>query len=246
MFKGFTILLTVLISITTFAQSSEMGQLNNTRKTSGGYFFRVDASEKISNEDIDGSPFLYENFTYGKIIDLSQDKTIEALMRYDVYQDRFEIMVADDSENIKVLKRSNNYEYVLNREKFVLIQSEEAINEIHYNVGNGYVVELTSPENSEAALYKRYSKKLIQGKKAKTTYQQDTPPKIENDVRYIIKFGDEFVRVEDHKRKILDAFPKDKQKDIKDYIKSKKFKFRGSEQEIQNEMVQVVRYYNTL
>ncbi len=228
----------------TNAQVSEMMGFRDYRDIADAYFMKLKENAKFDISDIEGSPFLNEDFQIGYIVDTKSDNKAQTYLRYDVYNDVFEIRLDPNSESLKTLKRTPRYKYKIGNETFVLIESQEAINEEHYISGNGYVVELTSPE-AGAVLYKRYFKELKSGSKALTSYQEDIPPSIDSDSRYIIKFGNAFVRAEDHRKKILDAFP-DHQKEIKKYIKDKGFKFRGDEKEVQNQMVQVVRYYNSL
>ncbi|RRO23201.1 hypothetical protein [Flavobacteriaceae bacterium 14752] len=226
------------------AQVSEMMGFRDYRDIADAYFMKLKENAKFDISDIQGSPFLMEDFQMGYIVDTKSENKAQTYLRYDVYNDVFEIRLDPNSESLKTLKRTPRYKYKIGNETFILIESPDAINEEHYTSGNGYVVELTSPE-AEAVLYKRYFKELKSGSKALTSYQQDVPPSIDSDSRYIIKFGDNYVRAEDHRKKILDAFP-DHQKDMKKYIKDKGFKFRGTDREIQNEMIQVVRYYNSL
>ncbi|MGX1025156.1 hypothetical protein [Flavobacterium sp. CS20] len=244
MYKLFIILAGFCFLTPSQAQISEMMGFRDYRDISDAYFMRFKENSKFDINDIEGSPFLTEDFQFGYIIDSKSKNKAQAYLRYDVYNDVFEIKLEPNSKSLKTLKRTPRYKYNLGGETFVLIKSPQVINEEHYNSGNGYVVELTSPK-AEAVLYKRYFKELIPGSKALTSYQQDIPPSIKSDTRYIIKFGDTYVRAEDHKKKILDAFS-DHKKDIKNYIKDKGFKFRGDDKEIQNQMIQVVRYYNSL
>jgi hypothetical protein len=214
----------------------------NFRDITNTYLVRQ-GNTTVNIKDVEGSQFLNDEFQYGFIIDIDQNNKAKTFLRYNVYKDVFEIKFDLNSESLKQLERLPKYQYKLNNEKFVLIQ-DDIINDQHYISGNGYVVELTPPKDV-AVLYKRYYKKLYPGRKAQSSYQKDKPPRMKDGVKYIIKFGDEFKIAEDHRKRILDAFP-DHKKEIRKYIKDKKFKFRGDDKEIQNQMIQVVRYYNSL
>lgn len=240
-------ILTLLIAFTfisnSFGQAELMG-FRDYRDIADSFYMKFEGNDKFDIEDVKGTPFLIEDFSSGYIVDTKESNKAQTFLRYDVYNDIFEIQLDPNDESLKTLERSPRFEYMLNGEKFVLIQTD-ALNVEHYTSGNGYAVELSSPE-ADAVLYKRYYKELNQGRKGATSYQADIPPSISNNVMYIIKIGNSFAQAEDNRKKILDAFPSDKQSAIKKFIKSKNFKFRGDEKEIQNEMVQVVRYYNSL
>lgn len=240
-------ILSFLIAVTyithSFGQAELMG-FRDYRDIADSFYMKFEGSDKFDIEDVQGTPFLNKGFEYGYIIDTKSKNKSQTFLRYDVYNDVFEIQLDPNDKSLKTLERTPRFQYTLNGEKFVLIQTP-VLNEAHYTSANGYAVELTTPE-ADAVLYKRYFKELRPGRKAATSYQSDTPPSISSKMNYIIKIGDKYSIAEDHRKKILDAFPSDKQNAIKKYISSKKFKFRGSDKEIENEMIQVVRYYNSL
>lgn len=232
----------LVFSILLFTKSYSQLGFQNYRNVENFNVKFSDGTVKLS--EIKGSPFLIEEFKSGIIIDTNNDKEYPTNLRYNVLNDVFEIKINKNDTELKRLNRYFNYQYILNGEKFVLIQSQETLNELHYNTGNGYVVELTDPKK-ENVLYKRYYAEKKEGKKAQSTYQKDTPPSIDVDQRFIIKFGEDYVKAEAHKKRVVDAFP-NKQNILKDYIKSNKLKFRGNDEDLENQMIQLVDYYNTL
>jgi hypothetical protein len=195
-------------------------------------------------KDVKGTMFLEEDIEYGYIIDTSLKNKVQAYLKYDVYNDFFGIQLDRNGQNLKRLERTSRFYYVLNDEKFVLIQTN-ILNVEHYNSGNGYAVELTTPL-AKAVLYKRYYKKFDPGSVSQSSYQANINPSLNTNAFYIIKFGDDFIKAETHKKGILNAFPSDKQSAIKKLISHKEFNFKGSDDEIENDMIQVVRYYNSL
>jgi len=241
--KIFTLLIALIIVTTSFAQAELMG-FRDYRDIADSFYMNFEGNDKFDIEDARGTPFLIEDFSTGYIIDTKSNNKAQTNLRYDVYNDIFEIQLEPNDKSLKTLERTPRFEYSLKGEKFVLIQTPE-INEAHYTSGNGYAVELTSSD-ADVVLYKRYFKELKQGRKGATSYQADVPPSISQKVKYLIKFGDTFETADDHRKRILEAFPSDKQNNIKKFIKSKNFKFRGSDKEIQNQMIQVVRYYNSI
>ena len=244
MFNFFKLSIILLIVNPVFAQDLGMMGYRDYRSVTDLNYIKSVGNQTYKLNEVSGSPFFNENFKSGHVIDIESDNKVKTFLRYDVYNDLFEIKLDLNSESIKILERSQNYQYTLNNEKFVLIKYPQVINEGHYISGNGYVVELTNP-SKKAILYKRYYVDFNEGRKATSSYDKDTPPSLDLDKRFIIKFNDEYVKAEDHKRKILDAFP-DKQKEIKKFIKSKNFKFRGDDSKVQMQMIETVKHYNSL
>lgn len=235
--------LCLAFTLTSFAQVSEMMGFRDWRDISDAYYVKFQGDEKFDLESVKGSPFLNENFSFGNILDENSNQRVETNLRYDMYNDIFEIQLDNRSDQVNTLDRTTNFVYYLNGEKFVLVRTN-LINVEHYTSGNGYVVELI-PENENATLYKRYYVDLRPGSKAQTSYQEDIPPRIDKEIMYLIKLEGDYYELPTDRKDIVDVFP-DNREEIKKYIKAKKFKFRGDEQEIQNQMLQVVRYYNTL
>jgi hypothetical protein len=199
---------------------------------------------KLKISEIRGTPYLIDSFQSGSVIDTITNTKASAYLRFDVFNDVFEIQVKLGDQKLMKLDRSPRFQYVLNDEKFVLIQTDK-INDDHYIAGNGYAVELTSPE-FDVVLYKRYTKKFNPGKKAETSYGTSMPSRINDETVYLIKSKNEFKLADSHRKRILEIFPKDKRGKIEKYIKNKKLKFRGSEKEIDQDMIQTIRYYNSL
>lgn len=246
MLRNSLLVLSLFLVMTGFAQiqtDAVMGY-QDYRRVTESYYIRTSGEQQYNMRDVKGSLFLNDDFVLGSIYDINDDKQFQAFLRYDVFNDVFEIRLNQNSDELKKLKRSPNYQYSILNKKFVLINSTSAINEEHYVSGNGYVVELTNADK-KVVLYKRYYMEFDEGSKATSTYQQDTQPSLSLNYRYIIKFNDRYVRADSHRKKILNAFP-DKQNEIKKFIKTSKFNFRGNEQEVQNQMIATVQYYNSL
>jgi len=207
--------------------------------------FVVNVGENILNvNEVQGSPFLNKDFKKGVIVDNKNNMEVSTYLRYDALNDTFEIKLNADDEDIKKLPRNFNYQYILNNEKFVLIRSANAIRELHYDIDNGYVIQI-SEKQDDATLYKRYFIEKKEGKEALSSYQKDTPAKLDLGFRYIIKIEDKYVKAEAKKRRIVDAFP-NKKGQLEKYIKKKKLKFRGSDEDIEQDLIDLVNYYNSI
>jgi len=235
--------LCVLFNLSSFAQVSEMMGFRDWRDISDAYYVKFQDNSEFDLEDVKGSPFLDEDFSFGNILDENSNQRVETYLRYDIYNDVFEIQLDNRTDKINTLDRTTNFVYYLNDEKFVLIKTN-ILNVEQYNSGNGYVVELI-PESDNATLYKRYYIELKPGSKALTSYQEDIPPTIDKEIMYIVKLEGDYYELPADKKDIIEVFP-DNQDKIKKYIKEKKFKFRGGDKEVQDQVLQVVRYYNTL
>ena len=195
----------------------------------------------VNTSTIQGSPYFEDKFKKGYIKDLQNDKIINANLRYRIFDDMFEIQPNSNSEELSILKRSKNYSIKINDKIFVF---EENFPIEMRGVNNGYALILSNNNDSKkgAVLYKRITQEYIEAKKNSTTYSNSKSRLINKDY-YFIKTNDEIIQIEPHKKRAADAFP-DHQKELENYIKDKKLKFRGDDEE--KDLIELVEYYNTL
>lgn len=201
-------------------------------------------NQRFNVNDIDGTVFLKENFEIGSIVDLNNDISTELYLRYNAYQDLFEIILEEGATQIKTIDRSTNFVYKYGGETFKLVESNN-LNIYHYNTGNSFLVEVKK-YNDEITLYKRYVKELVEGKKATSSYEQDKPSKLKDETLYYLKDKNKLVLLEVHKKRILEKFSGDDQEKLEDFIKDEKIKFRGNNDEIEDELVKLFEYYSSM
>ncbi len=231
-----------LLSFITNAQIGNIGTPGDFREIGDNLMINNNGSN-INLTQVNGSPYLNEDFVEGTIVDEKNNNSSSAFLRYNSYNDNFEIKFDLNSSSVKSLDRTFYYKYIVNGEKYVLIDSPIAINQYHYRNGNGYVVELKETEN--LSLYKRYAKQYKKGKKATSNYDIDKPATLNTKTTYIFKFKNDYKTIEPNKKKILDAFT-DHKNEIQGFIKENKIKFRGDSERIENDLITILEYYNTL
>lgn len=234
-----------LLLLFTFIANAQIGNIsaNGDFRDVGDNLMVNNNVKEVNLGTVRGTPYLNEDFVKGIIVDVKNDNTIAAFLRYNSYNDVFEIKGDLNSNDVKTLERTPNYQYIVNGEKYVLINAPVVINKYHYRKGNGYVVELKETEN--ISLYKRYAKQYEKGKKAISNYDVDKPAQLNTKTAYFFKFKDRYVPVEPHKKRVLDAFT-DHRKDIKKFVKENKIKFRGGTEGEEEDLIKVMNYYNTL
>ena len=254
------IILLLIFSVTTVSAQGKVGSmglplgfqpsLNNVNNIELRY------SEQLGNENVDsydeflaiaksngkmvrGDKYLSSDFQKGFIVNLKEKSKAEANLRYNIYEGAFELMLHKDVNNAKKLIKSSDVEYELNGEKFVLLDYHLFDAELPSN-SFGYVVELES-NGTEASLYKKYTLEVDFGSRSYYSFYSY----INNKAIFYIKIGDNYHEVEKGKRKVFDLF-KNHQDKIIAYAKYKGFNFKGNDETTEKELIQMVRYYNTL
>lgn len=178
-----------------------------------------------------GSPYLDKKFVVGKVI-LNNSKIINTELRYNAYSDNFEFY---NKDVIVSLLKIDGTKVELAGKIFVLksLKSEKSTSKNYYQ-------KLT--DKGRLNLYKKYYKKFIDAKKAKSSYSSDKPAKFELVTSYLIeKQGNEGLQLLQLKKKAIFLLMKDKESDIKKYFKSEKLKLSK-----EKDIVKLFNYYNSL
>lgn len=192
--------------------------------------------DEFSLEDVEGSPYLNDNFVIGEV---SINNKLEGMypLRLNVYNDIFEIKM--DESKINELRQLHYVEINLQNKIYRLVS--------YFNdnkvIARGYFEVLEEGKN--VMLLKKNNKIFEAGVKAKTSFHIDKKPQIKDEVSYYLNFtNNSNVPVKLAKlssKAVLQSFPEDKYQTLKSFIEVEKFNLKEIE-----ELIQVVRYYNTL
>ncbi|AFU68639.1 hypothetical protein P700755_001805 [Psychroflexus torquis ATCC 700755] len=249
-YVSLSLLILVLFSSEVNAQYAGQGEfLRELVVRESGDIYTIDTEDGQMNlKDIEGSPFLTEEFKSGVIINNSKEKSkIKANLRYNIFYDQVEVKYENelkmDLVQTMVLKRVDIYEYLVEGKLFKLYFNDE----IFFDGDSGYL-EVLNSEDKKIVLFKKYYQNYISAKRASTTYQRDTPPQLITNFTYYISkdSGQTFSSIEADRWDILDSFENNEKEVMKDFIKSNKFKFRGTDKELENELKRTISYYNSL
>jgi len=192
--------------------------------------------DEFSLEDVEGSPYLYDNFVLGEV---SINNKVDGMypLRLNVYNDIFEIKI--DETTIKEIRQLHYVEINLQNQLYRLVSylNDDKV------ISRGYFEVLEEGRN--VILLKKNEKIFEPGVKAKTSFHIDKKPQIKDAVSYYLSFkSNSNVPIKITKlssKEVLKAFPEDKIPVLKSYIKDEKLNLKDAE-----ELIQIVRYYNVL
>ncbi|QIA07902.1 BlaI/MecI/CopY family transcriptional regulator [Draconibacterium halophilum] len=185
----------------------------------------------LTEDDIDGSPFLDDEFINGTVYTYQKIQFNDIPLRYNIFNDEMEFQTPDN----KILAIAAP-EIV---EKAVV--GENIISNIPYKIGNkikrGYFILLTE---GNVNLYARPEVRYQKPKEA-APYKDPEPAKfVERPHSYYLRLNEEAaVKVES--KKDLRNFFSDHQNQVEDFIKENKVK-PGKE----DKLIELVKYYNSL
>jgi hypothetical protein len=182
---------------------------------------------EVTAQDIIGSPYLFEEFTPGKIIQKGE-KDLSAYFRYNALQDVVEIKIKPNQSEIFILPRLDKF-------VFKLVDYSFFIENLFTQEGEflaGY--KLKYYESDDLLFIGKSHSRISAAKTPETSYGRATPSKIINYMNYYISFnGDPLVSVrikeKDFRNLIGDSpimktyFKENKIKEIEDVLEMFEF-----------------------
>ena len=172
-------------------------------QTVGGLFEDINhkltlVSDKEKSSDLEGSPYYHVEFVKG-IVNFENQKPIEVYLRYNVAEERIEIKTQLESSETYQLPGDSKTNYIINSEKYVLESISNSGKEIY-----GYFIELFNGENLR--LVKKPAARFIEGEKARTGYEQNTPSRITIEEEYFIISEGNVINVRPQSKDVKKAF----------------------------------------
>ena len=230
--------LLLILPVLSLAQSSDALNSNDYRAIQEQQFANTNEQGKISLANIDGTPFITDEFVKGKIIDTKKDVEVPARLKYNAYLDKFLIQLDDENQNFK-LPRTDRYEFEYTGKRFSILINEQLFDD----TDNKYVVELVN--RPEVKLYKLYQVELDPGRASSNSYDSGKKPSFNRNDKFYLKLPDQPIKkLETNRKSFASQFPAEFRSDINDFIYDKKLKFKSDTQEF--DILRVMRYYLNL
>jgi hypothetical protein len=150
-------------------------------KADGALFYKEFSNndiEKLTAENVNGSPYLVDTFEQGEIF-INNIPREKYLMRYNIYNEVFELMISPTEVND--LLKLDDMTVVLNNRKYVFLSYNSADDEVR----EGYFEIIT--EGPKVNLYLKKNKILKEGRKARTSLESDVPSRFIDAEEYYIQ-----------------------------------------------------------
>lgn len=164
-----------------------------------------------------GSPYLNENFSYGRVLVEGQD-SYRILLRYNAYRDQMEMKNPDES--LTALLKKDYIEVQMNNELWVVRGFDN-----NGSLGEAYFVRIE--EVGEFELLLRKNKVLREGREATSSYTNATPPRFDEDFGFYLKHKDEIAKpVKLKKNSVIEALPEEFRDKAEELIKKNKWKLK--------------------
>ncbi|HDR52351.1 MAG TPA: hypothetical protein ENN90_12135 [Mariniphaga anaerophila] len=224
-FLGFTGVLAQMTFNSAYEIKQAVELLDFNRRHSG------DISKFLTEENIDGSPYLNDEFIKGAIFTTSKTQYVDVPLRYNIYNDQIEFQLGENPvqalaapETIELIQYGDyTFEYVpyTNAKK----------------IRRGFfIVE----EKGNATLYSK-PQVIFENAKEPAAYQDAVPARfLKRPDEYYIRAGMELALLVSKKKDLEEVFP-DHKEEISAFIQKNKVKPNNPET-----LKKLVKYYNSL
>lgn len=194
----------------------------------------------VAISDIEGTPYMDDEFKQGQILIGNKDKSVNTFIRYRVFDDIFEVKESESDAEVMDVERSANLTVKIGNKTFVFV--EDLPKEIR-GAHSGYAQEMIPETEDQAGLYKRMSQEYKPEQESKSGYDRPKPPKLIDEDHYFIKIDGTFYELEPHKKRIVKNLP-EHQKEMKKTVSKNRWKFKKKNRDM--EMMSFVNNYNKL
>lgn len=190
-----------------------------------------DWMQTLSESDIEGSPFLNDEFITGSIYTYQRMQFNDIPLRYNIYNGNLEFKTPEDQilalAAPEIVEKAIFGNFVLSYVPFILSKK----------IKNGFLKLI---EEGTVSLYAQ-PEIMYQKPQEAGAYKDAEPAKfMERPDGYFIRVGKEAATKFTNKKELISIFP-DHQKEVADFIKKNKIKI-NKEKSLQ----QLVQYYNSL
>lgn len=205
-----------------FAQATQMREL-----------LRIRNKGPIELADVDGSPYLNENYQIAELINEKQGTTHKYSVRYNAYLDRMETPKPNGS--LGALKKASFFIIKMNGSTYRVFEYKNE----KQKLVDGYFKLLL--DNEKGKLLRRDVKLFQEGKPSRTTFHPPTPAKFVDKVEFYLKFPNQsVVEIPSKKKAFVSLFENHRDK-VDDFIKKERLKINN-----QDDLVKIVKYYHSL
>jgi len=184
-------------------------------------------SISLKDIEINGSPYLYENFMIGKIQFISDKNYINAPLRYNIYTDTFEY--SKEPDDIFNINRGDKIVFSIKNKTFKYLEFN-----LKGKTTSGYLEEIGDN------LFLKRTIIVSSPKKAQSSYEKDKPARYKG-FNYILYKSDKKIKLLPKKKKEIVKVFGEKSNSIASYVKTHKLNYKK-----EKDLIRIFNYYATI
>ena len=230
------IVLSLIATIVSFSFGMSQAVQAGTQNFGFSNIMLLNNSSELA--DVKGDPYYNSEAVEGLIIKDNGDK-FSTYLRYNIFYDRMEFSDNSAMKNAKQLPKDESILVQLNTDIFKYMKIDTENGQI-----DGYFQVLAMKGKNDPAIIKKTSQRIREPRSSSRNSYGTTKDSKRLILKSNIYFMDEnqAVEIENHKRKVLDSFPKKYRDDLKDFIKDNNISFSDDYRGVQ----EIVKEYYDL
>lgn len=191
---------------------------------------RGDMNKTLTESDIEGSPYLEDEFIKGTLYTTSNTKYVDVPLRYNIYNDNIEFDTGDGIQALAAPEIVDKVEFG----DYTMVYVPYSITK---KIRRGFFIV---DQEGKASLLIKPDVAFVEATEP-GAYKQAEPAKFDKkENEYYIKVGMNEAKIISNKNDLEEVFP-DHTKEIETFIKKNKIKHRKPE-----DLKKMVQYYNSL
>lgn len=222
----------LLFSSPQFAQQYTENNSQNDTNLSQDLQNYTTRATRFVQENTNGTPYLNENFEAGSLLNESNVLVSNVVLRYNALYDEFQVKKSlnDSEDNAQAVRKTS--------EIFIKMGGNIYTYLLPVNGAGGYYNILF--EGTQINLYKKDSKKFVEGAKSVNMMTGDHPNRLVDESSYFIILNDgELVELTGSRNRKLQAIAGEKRNELRKYVKENKLNVNREE-----DLIQAVTYFN--
>jgi len=226
----------VLLTLVIFTSTSAFSQMETEEKDSNNYLTNRAITIVAAERNFSGSAYENEEFVSGYVFKDGKPLATNVALRYNAKRDEIEVkktLGAADASGRVLKRREDIYIKILNK-VFVYSPVKEGISK------GGYFMVIHEGDNY--SLYKKLTKRFIEGREAINSITRDTPPAYQDkEVFYLVNNTKEsFTELPKSRKRKLKTFENNK-KELKAFVKENRLNLNKD-----YDLAKLVKYYDSL
>jgi hypothetical protein len=231
--KSIALFTAILITTPQFAQQYQESNTQNGSNVSRDLQNFTTRANQYNSQNTTGTPYLNEEFETGSLINENVVVASNVLLRYNAVHDEFQIKQSPNErdDRVQAVRKAP--------EVYVKIGDNIFTYVIPGNGVGGYYNVLF--EGKKLNLYKKYSKKFIEGQKSVNMMTGDVPNRLVNESSYfIVNSKGEFTELPNSRNRKFQAIAGDNRNELRKYAGTNNLNINREE-----DLIQLVEYYDS-
>lgn len=230
--KYLAFIVAILITTPQFAQQYRESNTQNGSNTSQDLQNYTTRANFYNQQNTNGTPYLNEQFESGSLINENTVVATNVFLRYNAVHDEFQIKQTpnESDERIQAVRKSPEVYVKIGDDIFTYVEPGSGV--------GGYYSVLV--EGKKLNLYKKYSKKFVEGQKSVNMMTGNVPNRLVNESNYyLVNSKGEFKTFPNSRNGKFEAIAGDKRNELRRYASANNLNINR-----EDDLIKLIEHFN--